>query len=153
MSKLIIDANLLLLYVIGFVDNGNHIEKSQRLKKFNKIDFRLLLDILKPFKEIYVTPYIATEVSNLIDIKGNVGLEVYDKYQFLLSNILLQVDANIKDDCRSEFFIRFGLTDSNLIRLVEDYMILTDDERMCVALYQLNAKNVLQFEVVRNLNK
>ena len=151
MSKLIIDANLLLLYVIGFVDQGNYIEKSDRLKKFKKKDYEILLDIIKPFKEVYVTPYIAAEVSNLIDIKGKIGQEIYDNYQLILSKILLQLDVSINEDCNLKVFNRYGLTDCNLIRLVENYTILTDDSRMCSELYEINYNNVLQFEVVKHL--
>ncbi|WP_336938897.1 hypothetical protein [Acinetobacter modestus] len=153
MSKLIIDANLLLLFVIGFVNNGNYISKSDRLKKFNKADFDILLEILKEFKEVYVTPYIAAEVSNLIDIKGKMGNEIYDKYQLLLSEILIQTDVIIREDCKSNFFSRYGLTDSNLISLVNEFSILTDDNRMCSELYGVNPSNVLQFEVVKELFK
>lgn len=153
MSKLIIDANLLLLYVIGFVNNGNYICKSDRLKKFKKADFDILLEILKEFKEVYVTPYIAAEVSNLIDIKGKMGNEIYDKYQLLLSEILIQTDVIIREDCKSNFFSRYGLTDSNLISLVNEFSILTDDNRMCSELYGVNPNNVLQFEVVKELFK
>lgn len=151
MSKLIIDANLLLLYTIGFVDNCSHIDKSDRLKKFKKNDFDILLEILKPFKEVYVTPYIAAEVSNLIDINGRVGEKIFENYKCLLSEILLQVNTHIKNDSDSNLFKRYGLTDCSLIRLVNEYFILTDDNRLCSELYTIEPKHVLQFEVIKYL--
>lgn len=152
MKKLIIDANLLLLYVIGLVDKGEHICKSNRLNKYSKEDFDILIRLLEPFSEVYVTPYIATEVSNLIDLKGNVGERVYEVYKILLNNLLLQADCNFKEDSNSKFFTRFGLTDSSLTILINDYFILTDDEPLCGILYQLKVDNVLHFQVVKQLD-
>lgn len=104
MKKLIIDANLLLLYVIGLIDNGNYIGRSDRLERYNKKDFDLLIRLLIPFKEIYVTPYIATEVSNLIDIKGKVRNQIFDIYSALLNGVLLQIDSNFKEDSNLPFY-------------------------------------------------
>ncbi|MFX5628426.1 hypothetical protein ABTD72_09210 [Acinetobacter baumannii] len=152
MKKLIIDANLLLLYVIGLIDNGNYIGRSERLDRYNKKDFDLLIRLLIPFKEIYVTPYIATEVSNLIDIKGKVRNQIFDIYSALLNGVLLQIDSNFKEDSNLPFFTKFGLTDASLTFLVNDYCILTDDERLCSVLYGLKADNVYQFEFVKHLD-
>ncbi|WP_336014890.1 hypothetical protein [Acinetobacter pittii] len=152
MKKLIIDANLLLLYVIGLIDNGNYIARSDRLDRYNKEDFDLLIRFLEQFKEIYITPYIATEVSNLIDLKGRVGEQVYDTYRVLLNNVLLQIDSKFKEDSNSQFFSIFGLTDASLAILIKDYLVLTDDEPLCGILYGVNADNVLQFQVVKHLD-
>ncbi|EJG13609.1 hypothetical protein P667_3946 [Acinetobacter baumannii UH5107] len=50
------------------------------------------------------------------------------------------------------FFTKFGLTDASLTFLVNDYCILTDDERLCSVLYGLKADNVYQFEFVKHLD-
>lgn len=49
-------------------------------------------------------------------------------------------------------FTKFGLTDASLTFLVNDYCILTDDERLCSVLYGLKADNVYQFEFVKHLD-
>ncbi|PPB87732.1 PIN domain-containing protein [Acinetobacter soli] len=152
MKKLIIDANLLLLYVIGLVDHGKYIGSSDRLKKYNKQDFDILIRLIEPFKEVYVTPYIATEVSNLIDLKGRIGEQVYDIFKILLNNLLLQIESKFNEDSNSEFFTKFGLTDASLTILINDYYILTDDGPLCGILYGLKGDNVLQFQVVKHMD-
>ncbi|PJG66778.1 PIN domain-containing protein [Acinetobacter seifertii] len=153
MKKLIIDANLLLLYVIGSVDNGKYIDRSNRLSRYNKNDFDLLIRLIQPFNEIYITPYIATEVSNLIDLKGRVGEDVYAFYSLILNNLLLQIDSKFKEDSKSTFFKEYGITDASLTSLINEYFILTDDDPLCGILYGLKADNVLQFQVVKYLDK
>jgi hypothetical protein len=44
-DKLIIDTNLLLLLIIGSVDDGIHINKSSRLSSYNIEDFDNILEI------------------------------------------------------------------------------------------------------------
>ena len=76
-KNLIIDTNLLLLLVIGAVEGGRHIKNSKRLGAFDLDDYNTVLKIMATYDEIFITPYIATEVSNLIDLNGNPGVLAY----------------------------------------------------------------------------
>ena len=76
---LLIDTNLLLVMIIGGIDEGRYIEKSKRLGAFCVEDYDLLWKIVRDHTEVLITPYIATEVSNLIDLDG-------DARKFLVSS-------------------------------------------------------------------
>lgn len=62
----LIDSNLLLLYVVGLVD-PQLIERFQRTRNLTRSDFDLLEHVLKPIKRIATTPNILTDVGNLGD--------------------------------------------------------------------------------------
>ena len=69
-KRLIVDTNLLLLLVIGAVEGGIHIKNSKRLNDYDYEDYHRVLKVVSEFEAVYITPYIATEVSNLIDLTG-----------------------------------------------------------------------------------
>jgi hypothetical protein len=128
-KHLIIDTNLLLLLVIGAVEEGRHIRNSKRLKAFTINDYDNVLEIIKNHDAVFITPYIATEVSNLIDLDGDARLLAYQFARILFSEFK-KIDIDIDADCNSSFFLEFGITDSSLIRLAPNYFILTCDYRM-----------------------
>lgn len=84
-KKLIIDTNLLLLLVIGAVEGGRHIQNSKRLNKFTFQDYDAILDVMACHQEICITHYIATEVSNLIDLTGYASRLAYETARILFS--------------------------------------------------------------------
>lgn len=142
MSKgegLIIDANLLLLLVIGAVESGRYIRHSKRLKDFGVEDYDNVLKLIKPYKEIFITPYLATEVSNLIDLNGEARQLAFEIARILFSSFK-QIDVKINQDCESKFFLQFGITDNSLINLASNYVILTNDHRLTAPLKKNNAK-------------
>jgi hypothetical protein len=149
-SELIIDTNLLLLLVIGAVEGGRHISTSNRLNKFTIKDYDLILKIMDNYKAVAITPYIATEVSNLIDLDGRASDLAYNIAGVLFSQFN-QINSNIIDDVSHPAFPVFGITDCSLIKLAEDYVILTDDNRLLNSLYDSNFENVLPFEWARTL--
>jgi hypothetical protein len=78
-------------------------------------------------QEICITHYIATEVSNLIDLTGYASRLAYETARILFSQFT-QVHSNITSDCAQDTFLAYGLTDSSLVRLAADHTILTDDK-------------------------
>ncbi len=140
---LIIDANLLLLLVIGSVEEGRHIGNSKRLKSFSISDYYNLLKYLKDY-QVFITPYIATEVSNLIDLKGRARDLAFQFAQIMFSRFE-QIDVNIEHDCSSELFVRFGITDASIINLASSYCVLTNDLQMLTPLYEQGIHNVLPY--------
>lgn len=147
---LVIDTNLLLLLVIGAVENGRFISKSNRLNGFNELDYQIIVKIISAFDQVYLTSYIAAETSNLIDLTGHAKKLAYGIARLLFSEFK-QIKVCIKNDCSDENFLRFGLTDASIISLATKYTILTNDNRMLPALYCVNEKNVLPFDVARTL--
>ncbi len=64
-AGLFIDANLLVLLVVGSVDRGL-IEKYRRLREYSEEDYDLPLGLLGRFQQVFVTPNTLTETSDLL---------------------------------------------------------------------------------------
>lgn len=62
-SRIALDTNLLLLWIIGSIA-PEQIGRHKRLKTFNEDDFKLLARLLDR-KQVVVTPNAMTELSNL----------------------------------------------------------------------------------------
>lgn len=152
-KKLIIDTNLLLLFVIGIIDDGRYIKKSNRLSDFDEDDFQKITRVIGFFNEVYITPYIATEVSNLINLDGDVRDEIFIKFRLLIEKLIKVVNVNLIEDMDGQTFLRYGLTDNSIISLVSEYFILTNDSRLCSVLYKIKAENVLEYSVLKNLSE
>lgn len=88
----LIDTNLLLLFVIGSVDNGHFIGASKRLDAFSYDDYRLLNEYIGKFDNFATTPYILTEVSNLIDLQDYAAVEAFKTLR-LVSQIAEIIDV------------------------------------------------------------
>ena len=146
-GRLIIDSNLLLLLVIGAVEDGRHIKNSKRLNAFTSLDYDNVLKIMYEYDEIYITPYIATEVSNLIDLNGSARLLAFEFARELFCSQCKKIDVEIDNDCDSELFLRYGITDSSLIKLAPDYFILTCDYRLLEELFKINMNNIIPYNL------
>lgn len=85
-KRLIIDTNLVLLLVIGAVEGGRHIKNSKRLDAFSRMDYDNILKIVAEHDDVFITTYIATEVSNLIDLNGYAKILAYEIAQNLFCN-------------------------------------------------------------------
>ena len=64
-SGCFIDANLLVLLVVGLVDTGI-IAKHRRLADYSVSDYETLSGLLRRRRRIFVTPNTLTEASNLL---------------------------------------------------------------------------------------
>jgi hypothetical protein len=146
--RLIIDANLLLLLVIGAVEEGRHISNSKRLNAFDRADYDFVLNYMSEYDQVFITPYIATEVSNLIDLNGYARKLAYEIAQVLFSSFQ-KIDVSVDDDCAPDFFPMFGITDSSLIRLAPHYHVLTNDDRLFPLLFQVSPNTIVPYAVVR----
>src|SRR5260370_39822148 len=63
-NGILVDANLLLLLVVGRFDE-QRIQRFERTRDFVIEDFRLLEAMVRPFSRILSTPHVLTELSNL----------------------------------------------------------------------------------------
>lgn len=143
-DRLLIDSNLLLVMIIGAVEDGRHIKNSKRLKSFCIEDYNQLWKIVESYKEVWITPYIATEISNLIDLDGHARSLAFQMAREIFG-LFKQVDTSVFDDCKDEFFINFGLTDSSIINLSKDFDILTNDKRMLLPLYSASPDRICPY--------
>lgn len=144
LRQLIIDTNLLLLLVIGAVEGGRHISMSKRLSSYNISDYNKVLAIMASYDELYITPYIATEVSNLIDLTGHSKELAYEIAKEFFARCT-ELETNINNDCADEYFTLYGITDSSLVQFVPKYTVLTADTRLYDALYEAGGNNALPY--------
>lgn len=145
---LLIDANLLVLMIIGRVGDGHFIGSSDRLNDYCLEDYDKLWQFVRSYEEIFITPYIAAEVSNLIDLKGRARDEAFEIAKLIFQEFK-QMETSIAKDCANLAFIKFGLTDTSIIASSEDIDILTNDHRM---LNMLSSNNqVLPYTPVKVL--
>jgi predicted nucleic acid-binding protein len=68
-AGLLVDTNLLVLYVIGTVTR-NRIETFKRTRQYTKGDFDLLIRALGNFEQLYTVAHVLAEVSDLTDLQG-----------------------------------------------------------------------------------
>lgn len=83
-AGLFIDANLLVLLVVGSVSR-DLIPKHRRLRKFGVEDYDLLLNVIDPVNRVYVTPNTLTETSNLLAQHGDPERSrFFDRLRFII---------------------------------------------------------------------
>lgn len=146
--KLIIDTNLFLLLVIGSVEERRHIAKSNRLNDYTEDDFDVLLEVMQAHGEVCLTPYIAAEVSNLIDLHGEAKDKAFGFAKYYFSTFT-QIETSLRVDTDLIDFLRYGLTDSSLASLCSEYNVVTNDNRLLPALFAVSQDNVIPFEAAR----
>jgi hypothetical protein len=109
-NGLLIDTNLLLLYLVGKTNPGR-IANFKRTSRYTVEDFDLLGQIVEQFRTLVTTPHVLTELSNLRDLQGE------ERPAF-----------------RSGFL---GLTDAAIASLSRhSYLFLTDDLNLYLTLLE-----------------
>lgn len=125
-SGLLIDANLLIVLLVGNTDEG-FITKVKATKEYTKKDYQLLTEIVKHFK-IVTTPHILTEASNLCTKEERYYKEKI--YQSLSDTIidLIEIQTPSGEATKTPVFLKFGLTDSVIFKLAQEgFIVLTED--------------------------
>ena len=115
MGPVIVDANLLLLLVVGGADRS-YIRQHKRLKAFTDVDFDLLTDYMRPrFTHVIILPNVVTEVSNLASqIAEPAKRRIrYKLAEFVAVSGELHVESAKAVVHRS--FLRLGLTDAVIL--------------------------------------
>ena len=124
----IIDANLLIYYFIGSYDK-RLLKTYKRTIEYKEIGYNLISEIINEFKNIFTTPHILTEVSNLSNnIYENIKAEYYEHF-FNKIKILKEKYMPAIEIANRVGLKKFGLSDSMMINLVQEkpYLIITDD--------------------------
>lgn len=153
---LIIDTNLLILFLIGRFDES-FIKTCSLTKGYDNDDYQLLSKIVTLFRNrVIVTPYIISEISNLSrrDIK-NEKLNSYIKAVVVFlshssvseRNVELKKIISIEVSCISNF----GFTDMAIFELSksENMPFITDDSQF----YQFavsKAVPCIKFKIIKN---
>ncbi|QHF02456.1 hypothetical protein N015_08550 [Pseudomonas asturiensis] len=149
-KNIVIDTNLLLLLIIGTVEQGRFIASSKRLKNFSINDYFLLLKAIGGFGEGFTTKYIASEVSNLLDLKGPAQEEAFQVAKTILGTFT-EIESELSADLHHPHFPAFGLTDSKLIELSSTHVIFTADDRLSPLLWGSGEGNVYSLAMIRAL--
>jgi len=149
---ILMDTNLLLVYLLGSSVNADFIPCFKRTNKYTKEDYRALCDIIKKFNSIIITPHIVTEVSNLSN-------SLKDKYKSRFSknlekyiNEASEYHIESKMVVKSTEFRKFGLPDAAIFHILNHkYLLLTDDFPLCQ--YVISKKgDAVNFNHIRLLN-
>lgn len=146
---LLIDANILVLWVVGTLDPGL-IAKHKRTDTFLAEDYHLLDRFLHQFGRLATTPNVLTEVSNMA---AQIGGEAEEKLRLILAALLEVLDERYvpsREACKEEEFRRLGLTDASLLLLAkQEFLVLTDDRHLYTAL-QKNGVDAVNFNHLRD---
>ncbi|NLB31569.1 MAG: hypothetical protein GX822_07940 [Alcaligenaceae bacterium] len=113
--------------------------------------YYLLWKLVQGYKDVWITPYIATEVSNLIDLNGQAKIRVFELAREVFA-LFKEVETLVAEDCKDDFFLEFGLTDSSIIKLSEKFDIITNDHRMANPLFKANPDRIIPYVPFKVLN-
>ena len=132
MPKLVLDANMIVVFVIGQVD-PRLLGVAKRVKEYQPTDFELIATYLNFFTEIILLPNTLTEASNLL---GHLGGERRDLGLAFLGTLAQTGEryvASVMAAQRPEY-PALGLTDAAILcALGPDTALLTADWPLCLA--------------------
>ena len=112
-----LDANLLVLLVVGSVDR-ELIAKHRRLRRFAAEDYERLLGLIARVERVFVTPNTLTETSNLLaQHRDPERSRFFDRLRFIIQESEEVVVASAVA-ATNRAFQRLGLTDAALLEVV-----------------------------------
>ena len=139
---LILDANLLVLLVVGRAAR-EYIGKHKRLRAYSVSDFDLLIKLLSSASKIVITPNTLTETSNLV---RQISEPARAQILLVLRELIARHDEHYRDSrsvSKSDEFPRLGLTDAVLLDIAGQYgTLLTTDLDLYVAAVKRGYKAV-----------
>ena len=148
MRSLALDANVLVLLIVGNVDR-QAIPLHKRSRQFTEADFDLLLVTIEGFDRWVVTSSVLTEASNLL-------AHTHESLKERLLAALGRFIANASEErpesrlvVAESVFTRLGLTDAGLITCVRSgHCLLTTDLDLYLAAASLSG-DVVNFNHIR----
>jgi hypothetical protein len=149
-KSILVDTNLLLLFLYGAADREN-LSKYKRTNKYTEEDFELLRNLLSQFSKIIYTPHILTEISNLTE-KGNAAFyrKVLEKFSLLAvrdSEVFVSSETLIQ----KKSFSSFGLADSAIADIAESGTLIITDDLPLYGFLSLQGFDVINFTQIRGL--
>ena len=146
-----IDANLLVLLIVGS-ESRDLISKHRRLKEYTAEDYEILVKLLQPTDQLYVTPNTLTETSNLLGQHGEperssrfqrLRLWIYETQEIMVAS---------SDAADNTNFERLGLTDAALLEVVTvETPLVTVDLDLYWAAQEKGFDAAVNFTHYRNL--
>ena len=151
LAGLFIDANLLVLLVVGSVGQ-DLIAKHRRLRAFTAEDYKILVGLIGQVDRIFVTPNTLTDTSNLLGLHGEPErARFFDRLRFFIQETEEVVVASIEASSDSAFS-RLGLTDAALLQVAtEETPLVTVDLDLYLAALQKGEDAAVNFTHLRNL--
>lgn len=148
-SALFIDANLIVLLVVGLVGR-DLIAKHRRTREFVVEDYDRLSGVVSRVGTIRVTPNTLTEASNLLGQHGEPQRsQLLLKLRALIERSQESVVASL-DAARHGVFPRLGLTDAALLEVVlADAPLLTVDLKLYEAALARGEEAAINFNHLR----
>ncbi len=140
----LLDSNLLILLLVGTYDR-DLIGIDKRLADYIPEDLDALLSLIKNFREVFTTPSILTEVSNLSQHLDSAFISVF------VSHIKIAAETHVESRklCDDDLFSKVGLTDTGIACVAGGtLLVLTDDFRLAGHL-QKRKIDVLNFNHIR----
>lgn len=130
-DQVVIDANLLVLLVVGAIDR-RLVGKHRRVKNFTLKDYDLLLDRLQETPHpVVVTPNTLTEVSNLIEDRQDRRF-LRQLKEFIEVSEEVVVASSVASNNRA--YEQLGLSDAVILELVSvNRLLSTTDDALCQA--------------------
>lgn len=132
----LLDANLLLIYVVGKV-HRSRLSQFRHTEQYAN-DFPLIERLVKFFPRIFTTPNVLTEVSNLGRKLGPEFLPVLRK----VVSILDERYCVSAEAVAVPHFQNIGLTDAGLYTIASEHLIITMDFDLYHILRQANVEAV-----------
>lgn len=152
---LLLDTNLLLLYVTGLVapEMLAHF-KPVANHGFGPDDFDLLDSLVRRFTHLVTTPHILTEVSNHSDkLKGEAHASLFLALRALVMNAekMKEVSLASANIVPTDDFLTFGLTDAGILQLAPgNHLVATVDFPLAGRL-RTRSVDVVNFNHLRDL--
>ena len=143
-SQVVIDANLLVLLVVGAVDR-RLVGKHRRVRGFEPEDYDLLLELLPETRQpVVVTPNTLTEVSNLLEDKQDGRFLRQLKELIEVSEEVVVASSAASNNRAYEWL---GLSDAALLEIAsaERPLITTDLDLYHAALTTKGSEAVIRF--------
>ena len=133
-AGILVDTNLLILLFVGLLER-DYIPRFERTKSFTPTDYDALLQLLRNFSRIIVTPHILTEMSNLAGrLRGDRREEFYLILAAMLADtagyfVIDEQNRPAKLVCMEPEFRFVGLTDAGILHRAshKHFLVLTDD--------------------------
>lgn len=126
-AGLLIDTNLLVLFVVGSV-NPDRIERFKRTSQYTRSDYQLLLRVLDCYERLYTSAHVMAEVSNLTELTGGERRLARRKLKDMLA-ILQEPWMPSVRAAQCACYESLGLTDAAIMALAREHKctVLTAD--------------------------
>lgn len=149
-SGIFVDANLLVLLVVGLTDESLISRHKRVRRRFDAGDFQLLCRIVNQYPRLLVTPNTLTEASNLLaQHREPQKSRILDKLTELITGSHeIYVESSVAS--RNSTFNRLGLTDAALLEEISaDKPLLTVDVNLHYAGLRKDSNASFNFEHLR----